>query len=68
MNLKRRALLREVMSTAWSFFRAAAARNEPYERFGESSAVGVALRQKPARLRRAGPLGPTGVSEFVPDP
>lgn len=36
MNLKRRALLREVMTTAWSFFRSAAARNEPFDRFGDS--------------------------------
>jgi hypothetical protein len=36
MNLKRRALLREVMTTAWGFFRSAAARDEPFDRFSDS--------------------------------
>ena len=36
MNLKRRALLREVMSMAWSFYRDAGARHEPFKRFGDS--------------------------------
>ena len=36
MNLKRRALLREVMTTAWGFYRDAGARHEPFKRFGDS--------------------------------
>ena len=36
MNPQRRALLREVMSIAWSFYRDAGARNEPFKRFADS--------------------------------
>lgn len=36
MNPQRRALLRDVMSMAWSIFRDAGARNEPFRRFGDS--------------------------------